>query len=227
MPATPLVQLENLTRDFVLGQETVRVLKGIDLKVYHGDFIAIMGSSGSGKSTLLHILGCLDRPTAGTYILDGQTVEGLSDRRLSRIRNSYIGFVFQEFNLLPEATVYENVMLPFVYANLDRITCRSRVVHAIENVGLGNRLKHRPAALSGGERQRVAIARALAISPRLILADEPTGNLDSANSRDILTLFEQLHAKGATIVLVTHDDEVARSADMTVCMHDGRLDISS
>ncbi|RUM34480.1 MAG: macrolide ABC transporter ATP-binding protein [Desulfobulbus sp.] len=224
MSQTPLAKLENLTKDFVQGQTTVQVLKGIDLSVYHGDFTVIMGSSGSGKSTLLHILGCLDRPTTGTYILDGKPVDGLSDRRLSAIRNSYIGFVFQEFNLLPEATVYENIMLPFVYADLDISASRKRVLAAAEDVGLSNRLAHKPAALSGGERQRVAIARALAVRPRLILADEPTGNLDSQNSREILFLFEKLHRSGATIVLVTHDTEVARAARRTLFMRDGMLE---
>jgi len=223
MSPEPLVQLENLTKDFQLGQETVSVLKGIDLKIHRGDFIAIMGSSGSGKSTLLHILGCLDRPSSGRYFLDGKVVDGLTDRSLSATRNSYIGFVFQEFNLLPEASVYENVMLPFLYADLDVSTSRQRVLSAIEDVGLYHRLKHKPSTLSGGERQRVAIARAVATRPQLVLADEPTGNLDTQNSRDILSLFQRLHTRGATIVLVTHAPEVARFASHILKMRDGRL----
>jgi len=219
----PVVQLTGVTRDFALGSEIVQVLKGIDLTVCQGDFTAIMGASGSGKSTLLHILGCLERPSSGRYVLDGKSVNRLTDQQLSRMRNSYVGFVFQEFNLLPEATVYENVVLPFFYSGLDPALYRPRVFKAVEDVGLSHRLSHRPAALSGGERQRTAIARAVAVGPKLILADEPTGNLDSATSKEILALFERLHDQGATVVLVTHDREVAAAAGSILTMVDGRL----
>jgi putative ABC transport system ATP-binding protein len=223
MKSHPVVHLDQLTKNFVLGDESVPVLKGVDLIVNHGDFTAIMGASGSGKSTLLHILGCLDRPTTGSYLLDGRAVDQLTDRQLSRMRNSYVGFVFQEFNLLAEATVYENVALPFVYSGLDPARSRQRITQAVEQVGLAHRLAHRPAALSGGERQRVAIARAVAVQPKLILADEPTGNLDSATSREILALFGRMHDLGASIVLVTHDRDVAAAADTILVMADGLL----
>ncbi len=223
MNPQPVVQLTSVTKSFELDAEVVPVLKEIDLTVCPGDFTAIMGASGSGKSTLLHILGCLERPSTGRYVLNGKFVNHLTDRQLSRMRNSYVGFVFQEFNLLPEATVYENVMLPFFYSDLDPALYRQRVLKAVEDVGLSHRLRHKPAALSGGERQRTAIARAVAVKPRLILADEPTGNLDSVTSREILSLFEGLHDQGATVVLVTHDREVAAAAGSTMTMIDGRL----
>lgn len=219
----PVAQAHGLTKDYVLGQETVPVLHGVDLTVHPGDFAAIMGASGSGKSTLLHILGCLDRPTSGSYVLDGMTVSRLPDRQLSGLRNSYIGFVFQEFNLLPQATVYENVALPFLYAGKDHEQVRPLVLHAMDEVGLAHRLDHKPAALSGGERQRVAIARAIVVNPKLILADEPTGNLDSQTSNDILALFTSLHEQGATILLVTHDTTVAGFARRILTMEDGRI----
>jgi len=223
MCARPVAQVEGLTKEYFLAQKPVPVLRGVDLTVQLGDFIAIMGASGSGKSTLLHILGCLDRPGSGSYILDGMTVSRLTDRQLSAFRNSYIGFVFQEFNLLPQATVYENVALPFLYSTVDPERVRPLVRQAVEEVGLAHRLDHQPAALSGGERQRVAIARALVVNPKLILADEPTGNLDGETSREILALFTRLHNRGATIVLVTHDEEVAGSAGRVLTMADGRL----
>lgn len=223
MNPKPVVQLIGVTKDFELGSEVVQVLKGIDLTVCQGDFTAIMGASGSGKSTLLHILGCLERPSTGQYMLASRSVSCLTDRQLSRMRNTYVGFVFQEFNLLSEATVYENVELPFFYSGLDPAMYRPRVLKAVDDVGLSHRLNHRPAALSGGERQRVAIARAVAVGPEFILADEPTGNLDSATSREILALFEHLHDQGATVMLVTHDREVAAAADNILTMSDGRL----
>ncbi len=223
MNSQPVVQLTGVTKEFELGSEVVPVLKGVDLTVCQGDFTAIMGASGSGKSTLLHILGCLERPSSGCYLLDGKSVNRLTDRQLSHMRNSYVGFVFQEFNLLPEATVYENVVLPFFYSGLDPALYMPLVLKAVEDVGLSHRISHRPAALSGGERQRVAIARAVVVDPKLILADEPTGNLDSATSREILTLFERLHDQGATVVLVTHDREVAAAAGSIRTMIDGRL----
>ena len=223
MCSQPVAQVDDLTKIYFLEQETVPVLRGVDLTVHQGDFAAIMGASGSGKSTLLHILGCLDRPSSGNYVLDGMTVSRLTDRKLSALRNSYIGFVFQEFNLLPRATVYENVALPFLYSRVDHEQIRPLVLRAVQEVGLSHRLDHKPAALSGGERQRVAIARAIVVNPKLILADEPTGNLDSETSREILALFTNLHSRGATILLVTHDKEVAGFARRILTMDDGRL----
>ena len=219
----PLVCLDTVTREFILEREVVSVLQGVSCTVQENDFIAIMGASGSGKSTLLHILGCLDRPSSGSYTLDGKEVSSFSDQELSHIRNTCIGFVFQDFFLLPQATVYENVMLPFLYADFARRECVQRVRAALNDVGMMHRLNHKPAALSGGERQRVAIARAVAVQPRLILADEPTGNLDSRNSDDILKLFSRLHRRGATIVMVTHDSDVSGVAQKTLYMQDGQL----
>ncbi len=186
-----------------------------------------MGASGSGKSTLLHICGCLDRPSTGQYLLDGKDVGELSDDQLAAIRQNYIGFVFQDFNLLPYASVYENVALPFLYSTLEPAQWEPQVREAIDDVGLTHRLNHRPSTLSGGERQRVAIARAIVCKPKLILADEPTGNLDSVTSREILALFLRLHEQGATILLVTHDQEVARIASRLMTMKDGLLSEAS
>ena len=212
-----------VTKEYFPGPEPVPVLRGIDLRVNQGDFIAVMGASGSGKSTLLHILGCLDRPGSGTYQLAGMVVGDLSDRKLSNLRNRYIGFIFQEFNLLPQATVFDNVALPFLYSSLGRKEARDRVLAAVEEVGLAHRLDHLPAELSGGERQRVAIARAVVSGPRLLLADEPTGNLDSTTSGEIMDLFARLHRRGATILLATHDHEVAARCSSLFIMKDGRL----
>jgi putative ABC transport system ATP-binding protein len=219
----PLAHLDSVTREFHLAQETISVLRGVSCTIRENDFIAVMGASGSGKSTLLHILGCLDSPSSGSYVLDGKEVSSFSDQELSQIRNTCIGFVFQDFFLLPQATVYENVMLPFLYADFATQVSKKRVLAALEDVGMSHRLNHKPAALSGGERQRVSIARAVAVQPRLILADEPTGNLDSHNSSDILKLFSRLHRRGATIVMVTHDTEVAGVAQETLFMQDGLL----
>ncbi len=198
------------------------VLRGIDFTVEQGEFVAVMGPSGSGKTTLLHILGCLDTPSAGRYLLDGTDVTALSDPALSRIRACHIGFVFQTFNLIPSLTVRENIALPFVYA-APGDDAEKRVRRAMEWVGLGQRADHRPAALSGGELQRAAIARALAIRPKLILADEPTGNLDLETTRDILDLLVKMHADGATIIMVTHDGDVAACAQRRVLLTDGVL----
>jgi putative ABC transport system ATP-binding protein len=223
MSVKAIAKLKNVTKNYSMEGQTVSVLRGIDFSVYQNEFIAIMGASGSGKSTLLHILGCLDTVTEGTYELDGYNVRGLSDNKLAALRLDYIGFVFQDFNLLPNATVYENVALPFLYSRTHPEQSRKQVMEALDAVGLTHRLKHRPSSLSGGERQRVAIARAVVCTPKIILADEPTGNLDSTTSSEILSLFSRLHKNGATIILVTHDHEVAKTATRTMIMEDGRL----
>ncbi len=223
MSRKALAELRQVSKEYSLDGSPVKVLQKVDFSVYAGEFIAITGASGSGKSTLLHICGCLDRPSSGRYFLDGRDVSNLTDREQAGLRQNYIGFVFQDFNLLPHANVYENIALPFLYSNLDREQWQPRVTQALNEVGLKHRLSHRPSALSGGERQRVAIARALVAEPRLILADEPTGNLDSVTSREILALFTRLHRRGATILLVTHDPQVAGIASRRVRMEDGRL----
>ena len=221
MSSVPIVQLIAVKKEYLLGQSRVSVLQGVDFTIKPGDFIAITGASGSGKSTLLHILGCLDRVDAGTYLLGGEDVTNLSDSRLSVYRRNFIGFVFQDFNLLPHATVYENVALPFLYS--PDTDADEKILQAIDAVGLSHRLTHHPSALSGGERQRVAIARAVAVEPKLILADEPTGNLDHKTSLEIMDLFIKLHKNGATILLVSHDREVSSVADILYEMKDGML----
>ena len=219
----PIARLLGVTKHYSLEGERLQVLQSVDFSVFPGEFVAITGASGSGKSTLLHICGCLDRPSKGKYVLDGKDVGLLSDDQLAALRQNYIGFVFQDFNLLPYASVYENVALPFLYSTLEPEQWRPQVKEAIDDVGLTHRLNHRPSALSGGERQRVAIARAIVCKPKLILADEPTGNLDSVTSREILALFLRLHGQGATILLVTHDQEVAMIASRRMTMRDGLL----
>lgn len=223
MPVPELIAASGIVKAYPAGPSTLTVLKGIDFTISRNEFLAVMGPSGSGKTTLLHILGCLDRPTAGRYLLDGTDVTTLSDKTLSRIRSRHIGFVFQTFNLIPSLTVRENIALPFAYAASGSSTHTGRVRRAMQQVGLDQRADHRPAALSGGEMQRVAIARALAVKPKLILADEPTGNLDLKTSRDILELFARMHADGATIVMVTHDRDVAASAQRRILLTDGRV----
>jgi putative ABC transport system ATP-binding protein len=221
----PLVDVKGIEKTYRLGNTRIPVLRGVDLNVEKGAFLALMGASGSGKSTLLNVIGCLDRPNAGSYLLDGVDVSRSSDDELSRLRSGCIGFVFQTFNLIANLTVAENVELPFLYQ--DRAEPQGqisrRVRTAIEQVGLGARANHRPAELSGGEMQRAAIARALAVGPKMILADEPTGNLDSRTSHEILLLFEELHQQGGTIILVTHDPQVAAHADSRITIHDGRI----
>ncbi len=217
-----LIDAFGLSRKYHIGSRTIPVLSDIDFPVKKGEFVTVMGPSGSGKSTLLHILGCLDRPSDGTYRFDGLDVLAASDRELSHIRASYIGFVFQTFNLIPSLSVYENVELPFLYSFVSTDDAEKHIVDAIGQVGLKDRMNHRPAELSGGEMQRVAIARALSISPKLILADEPTGNLDSETGKEILALFENLHSQGATIVMVTHDPSVADRAQRCVHIVDGK-----
>jgi putative ABC transport system ATP-binding protein len=225
---TPLPDIviltHKLTRDYDMGGEVVRALRGVDVQIRRNEFVAVMGPSGSGKSTLMNLVGCLDTPTAGEYWLNGQKVSDLSDDALARIRNKEIGFVFQTFNLLPRANALHNVELPLIYAGLPAKPRRERAALALEHVGLGDRMEHRPNELSGGQRQRVAIARALVNDPSILLADEPTGNLDSATGEDIMRLFEQLHHAGQTIVLVTHEADIAAHAHRQIHLRDGLVE---
>jgi putative ABC transport system ATP-binding protein len=225
---TPLPDIviltHKLTRDYDMGGEVVRALRGVDVQIRRNEFVAVMGPSGSGKSTLMNLVGCLDTPTAGEYWLNGQKVSDLSDDALARIRNKEIGFVFQTFNLLPRANALHNVELPLIYAGLPAKPRRERAALALEHVGLGDRMEHRPNELSGGQRQRVAIARALVNDPSILLADEPTGNLDSATGEDIMRLFEQLHDAGQTIVLVTHEADIAAHARRQIHLRDGLVE---
>ena len=218
-----LVQLEDVTRSYQMGRSSFEALRGVSLRVERGEYLAVIGPSGSGKSTLMHIAGCLDRPTSGRCWLDGTRVEELPDEELSRLRNGKIGFVFQAFYLIPQLTVQENVEVPLVYAGVDRALRSERARAVLTRVGLGGRLAHRPNELSGGECQRVAIARALVTRPELLLADEPTGNLDRRTGEEITGILEQLHAEGVTVVIVTHDVAKARRAERIVEMEDGRI----
>ena len=222
MPA--LIEARQLAKTYRLGQVDVAALRGVDVDVGAGEFIAITGPSGSGKSTLMHILGCLDTPSAGTYRLDGEDVGGLSGKRLAQVRNRKVGFVFQTFNLMPRLTVEENVALPLKYrGGVPRGERRTRALRLLERLGLAQRIGHRPDELSGGERQRVAIARALVGEPAILMADEPTGNLDSASGAEVMRTFAELHGAGHTIVLVTHDPHVAARAERVIQMSDGRV----
>ena len=219
-----LIQARQLAKTYRLGQVDVAALRGVDVDVGAGEFIAITGPSGSGKSTLMHILGCLDSPTSGTYRLDGEDISTLSGKRLAHVRNRKVGFVFQTFNLMPRLTVEENVALPLKYrGGVPRAERRARAHKLLERLGLGPRIGHRPDELSGGERQRVAIARALVGEPAILMADEPTGNLDSKSGNEVLATFAELHAAGHTIVLVTHDAGVAARAERVIQMSDGRV----
>jgi putative ABC transport system ATP-binding protein len=222
MAAKALIQLEEISKTYDSGENAVQALRGVDVAIQEGEFVAIIGPSGSGKSTLMHIIGCLDSPSTGTYWLDGQDVAELTARQLARIRNQKIGFVFQTFNLLPRATVLKNVELPLLYAGLSRGERRERAMAALERVGLGNRSKHRPNELSGGQRQRVAIARALVNNPSLVLADEPTGNLDQKTGSEIIDIFEAL-AGQETIILVTHDPTIASRTGRRIKIVDGSI----
>ncbi|MBI4546003.1 MAG: ABC transporter ATP-binding protein [Gemmatimonadetes bacterium] len=217
----PVIQTEGLRKDYVLGAEVVHALQGIDLVVQRNEYLAVMGPSGSGKSTLMNLIGCLDTPTAGEYWLDGEPVSGLRDDELARIRNREVGFVFQTFNLLPRATALHNIELPLIYGGVPARERRARAEAMLERVGLGDRMGHRPAELSGGQRQRVAIARALVNTPAILLADEPTGNLDSQTSSEIMAVFDQLHGDGQTIILVTHERDIAAHAHRAVTLRDG------
>jgi len=225
---TPLPDIviltHRLTREYVIGSETVRALRGVDLQIRKNEFVAIMGPSGSGKSTFMNMIGCLDTPTEGEYWLNGQKVSELQDDSLAQIRNKEIGFVFQTFNLLPRANALHNVELPLIYAGEKSRARREKAAAALEKVGLGDRMDHRPNELSGGQRQRVAIARALVNDPSILLADEPTGNLDSATGNDIMRLFEELWDAGQTIVLVTHEPDIAARAHRQIHLLDGKIE---
>ena len=218
-----LIEMHELTRVYQLGPQEIYALRGVDLIVRQGEYVAIMGPSGSGKSTLMNIIGCLDRPTAGKYILDGTPVESMNDDELAAVRNKKIGFVFQTFNLLARTTALQNVELPLVYAKIPRLERRQLAEEALSAVGLGDRMNHQPNELSGGQRQRVAIARALVNKPSLLLADEPTGNLDSQTGREILDLFRDLHSRGNSIIMVTHEDDVAQEAKRVIHIRDGKI----
>lgn len=219
-----VIEIRDIIRDFQLGQETVHVLKGIDLDIETGDYVAIMGPSGSGKSTLMNLLGCLDTPTAGSYILNGKDVSQMSDDELAEIRNTEIGFVFQTFNLLPRTTALDNVALPMVYAGASKSDRTKRAQEVLTDVGLADRMDHKPNQLSGGQRQRVAVGRALVNKPSIILADEPTGNLDSKTGHEIMNLFDDIHKAGNTVIMVTHEEEVAAHAKRVIRLRDGVIE---
>jgi putative ABC transport system ATP-binding protein len=222
--AKPLIQITKIKRDFVLGNEIVYVLKGIDLEINKGEYVALMGPSGSGKSTLMNLLGCLDTPTSGSYILNGKDVSKMHDDELAEIRNKEIGFVFQTFNLLPRTTALDNVALPMIYAGYSKSDRTIRAEEVLKQVGLADRMDHQPNQLSGGQRQRVAVARALVNKPSIILADEPTGNLDSKTSEEIMKLFGDIHKLGNTVIVVTHEEEVAAYAHRVIRLRDGIIE---
>ncbi len=219
-----LIQIEHLKKTYYVGKVKVEALRGVSFEINTGEFVSIMGPSGSGKSTLMHIMGCLDYPTEGKYFLSGQDVSKLNDNQLALFRNQKIGFVFQQFNLLPKTTILRNVELPLTYNDTHSKNKKRLAVQALEEVGLGDRLKHRPNEISGGQKQRVAIARALVNHPSIILADEPTGNLDSKTGQDIMRMIDKLHDKGNTIILVTHEPEIARYAKRVIHLKDGLID---
>ncbi len=216
-----LIHLESIVKNYKVGPSVVRALRSVSIDIHRGEYVAVMGASGSGKSTLMNIIGCLDTPTSGTYILNGKEVSSMSDNELAGIRNKEIGFVFQVFNLLPRNSALENVMLPLIYAGEKKHGRTEKAMKMLEDVGLGDRVEHKPNELSGGQRQRVAIARALVNSPSLILADEPTGNLDSKISEEIMKLFAEIHRKGNTILMVTHEEDIARHAHRIIRLKDG------
>ena len=219
-----LIKINRLKKTYVIGEETIDALKDVSLSIFKNEYVALMGPSGSGKSTLMNMLGCLDSPSDGEYILNNLSVAKMSDNDLAQVRNKQIGFVFQTFNLLPRASTLENVALPLIYAGFSKIDREARAKEVLESVGLGNRMNHKPNELSGGQRQRVAIARALVNNPAIILADEPTGNLDSKTSVEIMGLFEEIHKKGNTIILVTHEEDIALHAHRIVRLKDGLVE---
>ncbi|QNR26040.1 ABC transporter ATP-binding protein [Croceimicrobium hydrocarbonivorans] len=219
-----MIKLRQIKRDFPLGSQVVKVLKGIDLDVRRNEYVALMGPSGSGKSTLMNLLGCLDTPSSGEYWLNGKDVSKMTDNELAEVRNSEIGFVFQTFNLLPRSTALENVALPLVYAGASTTDRQARAEEVLNSVGLSDRMDHRPNQLSGGQRQRVAVARALVNHPSIILADEPTGNLDSKTSVEIMKLFSDIHARGNTVILVTHEEDIAQHAHRIIRLRDGMIE---
>ena len=218
-----MIELVGIHKHYLMGDQEVRALDGVDLFIDRNEYVALIGPSGSGKSTLMNLLGCLDTPSAGHYLLNGRDTATLDDNELAHVRNREVGFVFQSFHLLPRMSVLDNVMQPLVYRGLPRAERRRRAVESLERVGLGNRLDHRPNQLSGGQRQRVALARALVGEPSLLLADEPTGNLDSRTSAEIMALFDALHAQGQTVVVVTHEPDIAAHCHRTVRIGDGRI----
>lgn len=225
-PTGPMViDIENITKDYVMGEEIVRALRGVSLQIRRNEYLAVMGPSGSGKSTLMNMLGCLDTPTSGRYEFNGRNVAEMDDDELAAIRNREIGFVFQTFNLLPRATSLRNVELPLIYAGMDPEARQERATQALIDVGLGDRIQHKPNELSGGQRQRVAIARALVNNPSIILADEPTGNLDSKTGEEIMALLEDLYRRGNTIILVTHERDIAAHARRTIHLRDGVIEM--
>lgn len=219
-----LIHIRDIKRNFPLGNEVVKVLKGIDLDIDKGEYVAIMGPSGSGKSTFMNLLGCLDTPTSGKYILNGRDVSHMTDNELADVRNKEIGFVFQTFNLLPRTTALDNVALPMVYAGYSKTDRHARAAEVLDSVGLSDRMDHKPNQLSGGQRQRVAVGRALVNKPSIILADEPTGNLDSKTSVEIMALFDEIHAAGNTVILVTHEEDIAEHAHRIIRLRDGLIE---
>nr|WP_312578595.1 ABC transporter ATP-binding protein [Sedimentibacter sp.] len=218
-----MINLKNITKTYDMGSVKVQVLKGISLHIAEGEFLSIMGPSGSGKSTLMNMIGCLDVPTTGEYYLDGKEISTYNEKQLSKIRNEKIGFIFQKFNLLSKLTAYENVELPLIYRGMNNKERKERSIEALKKVGLSDRMNHNPTELSGGQQQRVAIARALAGNPPVLLADEPTGNLDSKSGYDVMNLIKELNKEGKTIILITHDNEVAEAAEKMVTIKDGML----
>ena len=221
---TPIIEIKNISRHFKVGNEVIKALDNVDLNIFLNEFVALMGQSGSGKSTLMNILGCLDTPSKGSYKLNKKTISNLNDNILAEIRNKEIGFVFQTFNLLPKSTALENVMLPLIYAGYNKKEREKKALEALKKVGLSDRVKHKPNELSGGQRQRVAVARALVNNPSIILADEPTGNLDSKTSSEIMNLFQEIHNNGNTVIIVTHEEDIAKYTKRIISLKDGKIE---